>query len=189
MRHRPGEGITGTVAQTGEAIAVENVELDPRVARRITDREQIRSSLHVPIMVGDDVFGVFGVNYCRPRQFDGDELRLLTALAQRAALAINNARLYEQTERRSREIEALYRADQALHASLRLDDVLRALVDVATDLLRVDKTAVMVWDDAHERLVARAGRGFSEETLRRMVHAPGDGVTWLGGVRSADPRG
>jgi PAS domain S-box-containing protein len=179
MRHAPGEGITGAVAQTGKPIAVENVELDSRVARHITDREQIRSLLHVPITVGDEVFGVFGINYCQPRRFNGDELRLLTALAQRAALAISNARLYEQTERHSREIEALYRADEALHASLKVDDVLQSLVDVVTDLLRVDKTAVMVWDDAHERLVARAGRGFSQDTLRRMVHGPGDGVTWL----------
>jgi PAS domain S-box-containing protein len=179
MSHRLGEGITGAVAQTRKPIAVENVAVDPRVARRITDREQIQSLMHVPIMVGDEVFGVFGVNYCRPHQFNADELRLLTALAQRAALAINNARLYEQSERRSREIEALYRADEVLHASLKVDDVLHALVDVATDLLRVDKTAVMVWDDAHEHLVARAGRGFSEATLRRMVHGPGDGVTWL----------
>jgi hypothetical protein len=40
-----------------------------------------------------------------------------------------------------------------LHASLKVDEVLQALVDVATDLVRVNKTAVMVWDDAHERLL------------------------------------
>jgi signal transduction histidine kinase len=124
------------------------------------------------------VFGVFGVNYCQPRQFTGDEQRLLSALAQRAALGIDNARLYARTEQRSREIEGLYRADEALHASLKLDEVLQALVEVATDLLGADKTAVMVWDEGHQRLEARAGHGFSPETLARMVHGPGEGVTW-----------
>jgi GAF domain-containing protein len=148
------------------------------VAHPITEPEQIRSLLHVPIIIGGEVFGVFGVNYCQPRRFSGDEQRLLSALAQRAALAIDNARLYARTEQRSREIEGLYRADAALHASLNLDEVLQALVDVATDLLGGDKTAVMVWDEPHERLVARAGRGFSPETLARMVHGSGEGVTW-----------
>jgi signal transduction histidine kinase len=94
-------------------------------------------------------------------------------------LAIANARLYTQTEQRSREMEALYRADEALHASLKLEDVLQALVDVATDILAADKTAVMVWDERRTRLEARAGRGFSPEILARMVQHPGVGVTWI----------
>jgi signal transduction histidine kinase len=178
MSHGLGEGITGEVARTGEPVAVADTRTDPRVARYITDPEHIRSLLHVPIIVNGEVFGVFGINYCQPHQFSGDEQRLLSALAQRAALAIENAHLYARSEQRSREIEGLYRADEALHASLKLDDVLQALVDVATDLLGADKTAVMVWDDAHARLVARAGRGFSPATLARMVHGPGEGVTW-----------
>jgi signal transduction histidine kinase len=178
MRHRLGEGITGEVARTGRPIAVEDARSDPRVVRHIIDPEQIHSLLHVPITVNGDVFGVFGVNYCRPRQFSGNEQRLLGALAQRAALAIDNARLYARSEQRSREVEGLYRADEALHASLKLDEVLQALVDVATDLLDADKTAVMIWDATHEHLVARAGRGFSPATLERMVHGPGEGVTW-----------
>ena len=67
------------------------------MARRITDPEGVRSLLHVPIKVGGEVFGVFGVNYCQPRSFTGDEERVLLALAQRATLAIENARLYDQT--------------------------------------------------------------------------------------------
>jgi GAF domain-containing protein len=178
MSHGPGQGITAEVARTGQPIAVEDTRADPRVAHHITDPEQIHSLLHVPITVGGQVFGVFGINYCEPRQFSGDEQRLLVALAQRAALAIHNARLYAQTEQRSREIEGLYRADEALHASLKLDEVLQALVDVATDLLGADKTAVMVWDTARQHLEARAGHGFSRTTLARMVHGPGEGVTW-----------
>jgi signal transduction histidine kinase len=174
----PDEGITGEVARSAQPVAVEDARLDPRVAHHITGPEHIRSLLHVPIVVGGEVFGVFGVNYCQPRKFSGDEHRLLSGLAQRAAVAIDNARLYAQTEQRSREIEGLYRADEALHASLKLDQVLQALVDVATDLLGADKTAVMVWDAAHQRLEARAGRGFSPSTLARMVHGPGEGVTW-----------
>ena len=173
MSHAPGSGITGHVALSGEPIAVEDAPNDPRVAHRITDAEGIRSLLHVPIKVNDEVFGVFGVNYRQPRALAGDEERVLLALAHRAALAIENARLYSESEQRLHELEALYRADETLHGSLRLDDVLRALADVATDVLHADKTSVHMWDSGHQHLVAVASHGFRPETISQPL-APGE---------------
>jgi PAS domain S-box-containing protein len=98
MSHSLGEGITGLVALTKRPIAVEDAHSDPRVIHRITDPEQIRSLLHVPIHVRGEIFGVFGVNYCYPRKFSGAEERLLEALAQRAAIAIENAREYQHAQ-------------------------------------------------------------------------------------------
>jgi signal transduction histidine kinase len=54
--------------------------------------------MHVPIKTGGQIFGVFNVNYHRPRAFGETEQRLLIALAQRASLAIENAQLYEQAQ-------------------------------------------------------------------------------------------
>jgi two-component system nitrate/nitrite sensor histidine kinase NarX len=86
------------VAATGQAIVVEDTHEDPRVVIRITEPEGIRSFMHVPIRIGGQVFGVFNADYAQPRAFGGDELRLFTALAQRAALAIEKAQLYEQAQ-------------------------------------------------------------------------------------------
>jgi PAS domain S-box-containing protein len=98
MSHALGQGITGLVALTKRPIAVEDARADPRVMRSITDPEDICSLLHVPIQVEGEVFGVFGVNYCHPRTFNGAEERLLLALAERAAIAVTNARQYQQAQ-------------------------------------------------------------------------------------------
>lgn len=98
MVHVRGEGVTTIVATTGQPIKVEDAPSDPRVAHRITGPEAIQSLMHVPIKIGSEIFGVYGVNYCRRHVFTADEERLLTALAQRAAVAIENARLYEQAQ-------------------------------------------------------------------------------------------
>jgi nitrate/nitrite-specific signal transduction histidine kinase len=164
MQHARGEGITTIVATTGEPIAVADATSDPRVAHRITDAEGIQSLLHVPIKVNGEVFGVFGINYRHKRQLAGEEERVLLALAHRAAVAIENARLYTDSEARRQELEALYRADETLHQSLRLDDVLHALVDVAVDVLHADKSSVHVWDEEHQQLVSSASRGYSPES-------------------------
>ncbi|MBV9326388.1 MAG: GAF domain-containing sensor histidine kinase [Chloroflexi bacterium] len=165
MSHAPGEGITGRVAQSGRPISVEDALNDPRVAHHITDPEAIRSLLHVPIMVSGEVFGVFGVNYCTPRKLSGEEERVLLGLAHRAAVAIEHARLYNESERRLQELEALYRADETLHRSLRLDEVLRSLAEVAHEVLSADKTIVSIWDAERQELVAGASIGFSAETI------------------------
>jgi PAS domain S-box-containing protein len=98
MSEALGEGIVGLVALTRQPIGVDDVASDARVAHHITDPEGILSLLCVPIQVDGEVFGVFGVNYCQPRSFTGAEERLLLALAQRAAVAIANARKYQQAQ-------------------------------------------------------------------------------------------
>jgi GAF domain-containing protein len=176
MSHAPGEGITIRVALSGQPIAVEDAMNDPRVAHRVTDPEGIRSLLHVPIKVNGEVFGVFGVNYVEPRVLTGDEERVLLALAHRATVAIENAQIYAESEGRLHELEALYRADESLHSSLRLENVLDALVDVATHVMHADRISVTVWDPEHRQLVTAAARGYSPESVAAPLLAGEDVV-------------
>jgi PAS domain S-box-containing protein len=87
--------------------------------------------------------------------------------------------LRAEVARRLRELEALYAADETLHRTLRLEDVLQGLVDLATDIFEADKTAVVVWDARHERLVPGATRGFHPDSVRRMSFGLGEGITGL----------
>jgi len=98
MSYSPGEGIIGLVASTGKFAIVKDTQSDPRIAKHIIETEGIRSSIHFPIKIGGQVFGVFNAAYSQPRGFGEDEQRLFTALAQRAASAIQNAQLYEQAQ-------------------------------------------------------------------------------------------
>jgi PAS domain S-box-containing protein len=98
MSYALGEGITGRVALTREPIAVQDAHSDRHVDHLITDSEAIRSLLDVPIQVDGEVFGVFGINFCHEHTFTGAEERLLVALAERAAIAITNARQYQQAQ-------------------------------------------------------------------------------------------
>jgi PAS domain S-box-containing protein len=91
--------------------------------------------------------------------------------------------LRAEGDRRMRELEALYETDEMLHRSLQLDDVLQALVDLATDILEADKTSVLIWDARHERLVPGATRGFSASVRCANVASSGRRNHWS---RSAD---
>lgn len=98
------EGIVGQVATTGEPVILEDALSHPHLedeSQEIVDlvlAEGIRSCMFLPIKIEGEVFGVFNVNMIEPRAFGSDEQRLFTALAQRAAQAIDTAQLYEQSQ-------------------------------------------------------------------------------------------
>jgi len=97
-----GAGISGFVAQTGEPLLVENVEKDERFKRRNHERYYTRSFLSAPLMIGQAVYGVLNVNNKRNREsFSLSDLRLLEAIGHHAALALNNAKRYEDAVERS----------------------------------------------------------------------------------------
>lgn len=75
-----------------------------------------------------------------------------------------------------RRLEALYQADAKLYSSLELQAVLQALVDVCVELLGADKSCIVAWDEARERLVTRAHRGFSGGWLEAMREYRGEGL-------------
>jgi nitrate/nitrite-specific signal transduction histidine kinase len=136
------EGIIGTVARTRSPIIVhDSAEELWRVSERVDalhaiDDEGIRSFMHLPIQLEDELFGVFHVAFVEPHAFGEGELRLFSSLGQRAALAIDNAQLYEQTEElavveeRSRLARELHDAvTQTLFSASLIAEVLPELWD------------------------------------------------------------
>ncbi|MCX7941692.1 MAG: HD domain-containing protein [Dictyoglomaceae bacterium] len=93
-----GEGIAGWVAKTGEPLIVNNVERDPRFAKKYDSATSFKtkSILCVPLKTQDKIIGVIEVlNKIGNDNFDKNDLNLLQAIANQAAIAIENARLYQ----------------------------------------------------------------------------------------------
>ena len=109
-----GDGVIGEVLLSGKPAVIEDTNTNQEVFINVTDREGIRSFMHVPIKVKDQIFGIFNFNYLTPRKFSEDEKRLFIALAQRAALAIENAQLYQQAQLAA-TIEERQRLARELH--------------------------------------------------------------------------
>jgi len=91
------EGITGWVAAMGEPLLVPDVSQEPRYVWM--QGSHTRSELTVPIKVKGAVVGVLDVQSDRLAGFDDSDLVMLQSLANQAAIAIENARLYEQAQR------------------------------------------------------------------------------------------
>jgi len=99
-RLMPGEGIVGWVTRSGESLIVPDVQADERHFKDVDpgDELALRSILSIPLAVKQDVIGVLQIVDAQIGRFDASDLALLEPLAASAAIAIENARLYERAQ-------------------------------------------------------------------------------------------
>ena len=106
-----GTGLLGLVAQTGEPYFTEDYQSDERFVHRefidsAVDGEKIRAILGVPLTVEGKVIGALLAVHRTVRPFPPGEVSLLTSFAAHAAVALENARLFEQLDRANRQVRA-----------------------------------------------------------------------------------
>jgi len=104
-----GQGIAGCAIRERRVINIPDVDQDPRFIRFPHSRV-LRSLLVAPLMLGGEKLGTLSVDSSEARAFGADDERLLTLLSAQASTAIENARLYEDTIRRSKELHEAYGA-------------------------------------------------------------------------------
>jgi sigma-B regulation protein RsbU (phosphoserine phosphatase) len=97
-----GEGLVGASASSGRAVLVTDVSKDPRY---ISVNPETRSELCVPLIYKDKVIGVLDLEHTRRGYFTEDHMRTISTLAAQIAIAIENARLYEQISRQEKRLE------------------------------------------------------------------------------------
>ncbi len=95
-----GQGLAGWVARHGQSLNVPDAQADKRHFRGIQQTGlEMRSILSIPLRVKEEVVGVLQVVDTKVNRFSTTDLTLLESLAATAAIAIENARLYEQARR------------------------------------------------------------------------------------------
>ena len=110
-----GVGLIGWAAQHKEPVLVADVSQDPRYVHAVKD---VRSELVIPLLVKDRVIGVFDLESPELDAFTKEHAELLTLLASQAAVAIENARLYEEIRRNEIRIEKELRFAQRVQQAL-----------------------------------------------------------------------
>jgi GAF domain-containing protein len=124
-------GITGRVIETGESQLVGDIRKDEDY---IGYTSETCSELAVPIRIGGKIIGVINVEHPDYNAFDAEDQHALESLAAQAAIAIQNAHLYEQVRQRAEQFQTLYQASLSLTAELSVEAVLQEVVHYARQL-------------------------------------------------------
>lgn len=97
-----GRGLIGTAAATRKPVRVGDVTKDSRHIKHVAET---RSELDVPMLIGEELVGVLNAESTRYNAFDENSEELAVILAGQAAIALENARLYQETERLYKEAQ------------------------------------------------------------------------------------
>jgi phosphoserine phosphatase RsbU/P len=114
-RVRLGEGLVGYAALHKEVVLVTDVDQDPRYIKLVPD---VRSELAIPLLLKDRCIGVLDLESPELAAFSKREVEILTLLASQAAVAIENARLYEEVRSTQERLEKEVRFAQRVQAAL-----------------------------------------------------------------------
>jgi len=110
MRFKLGEGIAGKVAQTGRAILLEDISLEPSAARPdLIKMEGIKAFLSVPLRAKDKILGVLNVASTGVRHFTKDDMYLLASIGDQLGIAIEQAKLYKRFNESRKRYQTLLR--------------------------------------------------------------------------------
>jgi diguanylate cyclase (GGDEF)-like protein len=174
-RSKVGEGITGHAAAEGKSLLIRSA-LDCEYAVDIPDTEPLEESLlAVPLCQGSRVIGTIVISKLGRDQFDEDDVRLLEVLGGHAAVALENARLYESQRREAEHLKELLEFSRELATAEGLPEVLRRTVELSAKILGASRTSVWIQDVQTRELVPGAVWGFEaarRERLLRLRIAP-----------------
>jgi PAS domain S-box-containing protein len=138
--------------------------------------EHIRSWLGVPMLVGGRVIGVCSLDSTQTHTFTQEQIRLAESLAAQAAFAIENARLYQETQRRAGEMAALAEVGRDIAATLDLPTVLERIAAHARELLAAGTSAVYLLQPDGRTLRAIAAVGDLAEVVMAFEIQLGHGI-------------
>jgi signal transduction histidine kinase/CheY-like chemotaxis protein/HAMP domain-containing protein/HPt (histidine-containing phosphotransfer) domain-containing protein len=162
-RHRLGEGAMGRVAQMNEPLFIRDYGTWEGRAMQYADIPPVHALLAAPLTVGNRLVGVILVATTDPhRQFTPADLHLLNLFAQQAAMAIENARLFEAEQRRAEQFQVISEVGLRMTSILAADELLWEIVRLVKETLDYYLVGIALIEG--DELVFKAGAGAVWET-------------------------
>ena len=171
-----GSGLTSQVIERRAPLLL-NHQADLEAFSQPVIGTVARSYLGVPIISGERAIGVISVQSTSTEgRFGEADARLLSTIAANVGVAVQNARLYDETRRRADEMAALADVGREISATLELSGVLEVIADRAKRLLNADTAAVYLPDEDAETYRVIVAQGDIAEELRSDPVARGVGI-------------
>ncbi|MCJ7432972.1 MAG: PAS domain-containing protein, partial [Anaerolineales bacterium] len=146
---RSGDGLSGWAMQQSQTIRSGDVRNDPHY---IETYPGIRSGLYTPMKLGERMIGVICIESEQPDAFSEADERLITTLANQAASAFENARLFDETHQRVTDLELLYESGLALSQLLNPKEIGQKILELLEEKLGLNHTRIRLYHPQDDRL-------------------------------------
>jgi PAS domain S-box-containing protein len=181
VRHYMGnepasEGLNGKVVDTGKSVILES-EKDTSNYPRFGTEKHVQSAVAVPMRIGDRIIGMISAQSYESGSYSLEEQSLLEMLATHAATAIENARLFQEENRRTQIIETLVDIANEIATTQDIIPVLDKITQRALDLLDANHVAIYLLHDDNQTLKVINAQGIHKQELLSQTLRVGEGIT------------
>ncbi len=173
VRVKVGEGVTGLAAAKREAILVNDVRNHPNF---IEGAVGVRSELAIPLIIKNRVIGVIDIEAPTPNFFTEEHRDLLTIIASRIAIGIENARLYTRVSKQAKTLVLLNEISRELTSILDLDQLLKRIGDLLTRVIDYQMFSILLVDESGKKLQHRFSLRFKENIHLKHDIPLGEGL-------------
>ncbi|HZS71838.1 MAG TPA: GAF domain-containing SpoIIE family protein phosphatase [Candidatus Acidoferrum sp.] len=189
-----GQGITGSAAATGHSVRVADTSRDPRYINAI---DSVRSELAVPLMLQGKCIGVLDIQSRHLNYFTREQQSILTLLASRLAVAIENARLFQQVRTQADTLLLLNEVSRETSSILDLEELLRRAAEQIKRVIDYQILSLMLYDDEQKVFRHRIDVKHGQRVQGKLRSAATEGIVGaaatlrepvLVGDVTADPR-
>jgi GAF domain-containing protein/CheY-like chemotaxis protein/tetratricopeptide (TPR) repeat protein len=175
-----GGGFSPYIIRTREPLLI-NTDVTRRMAElgstSVGQGNPVKSYLGVPLIIGGEAHGVISLqNTQQENAFTASDLRLAQTLASAMGVALENARLFDETNKRASEMAALTDIGREISSTLDLPTVLNRITNNAQEVLSADTTAVLLLDPDRITLRPIASVGRSAKEVMAMDMTLGQGI-------------
>ena len=167
-------GLVAWIKEHRQAILIEDTSTDERWYVDKSNGQFVSqgSAIGVPVQSSEELVGVLTINSPEPNYFNENDLAMLTIIADQAASAIMNARLFKAEQHRRRLADILASIARTLNSTLNLDEVLNLILKHLALVVDYDSSTIMLYDDDGKTLSVRAARGFENQEAALKVTLP-----------------
>ena len=176
---RPGRhSVTARAALERQTIHIPDVQADPEYSYGAKNVEPIRTVIGVPILKGDDLLGVIIIYRFEVRPFTQNQIALVETFADQSAIAIENVRLFEAEQQRTRELTESLQQQTATadvlkvisRSTFHLQPVFDAIVQTASHLCNAEYSLIFMLRDGQYHVVA--ANNASSEFVKYLSEHP-----------------
>jgi signal transduction protein with GAF and PtsI domain len=169
IRLHLGEGVTGWAAKEKRPVALSNQAYnDPRF-KSFTNlaEDRYEAFLAVPILAKDKITGVMNVHHRKEHEYPEEQIRLLFTISKYLGSAIENALVYEEINRKAKQLDLLSEVSRTIVSDYYLKEILQLIVTMTAQVMGTKICSIMFLDEKKQELVIAATQSLSQEYINK----------------------
>lgn len=171
-----GQGLGWRIIETGQSILLDEYDSHSDSLPTWTGAG-LHAFMGIPLLAGDEAIGAMGLFKVGTGQSFGEhQLELVQSIAHMASIAVRNARLYSDAQKRAVELEGLIKTSRSISGSLDLANVLEMIAKQAKSLLESDGSRIHMLDKESQKLHCLIAIDPQSDALMELEISPGSGL-------------